>query len=453
MHVVRAEKAIEPEVSSLSAVDYDELARRIEDGDTSMVLVSVLPRASFEAGRIPGSVNLPLEEIAERAGEVLPARDQETVVYCASSACSLAEQGVALLRGLGYTRVREYPGGLEEWTERGGRIEHAVTFTPKADPPPAGRLDRLRRVLARLSPPALFTWATNQSLRVLFGIWLGTSVLFALFYWGMSGLVTDGGPIGKDLAGLSTAFWFSLAKAMTWDLGGVSAVGWMRLAVRAETLTGLVLFGSLVSKMMEDQQEEVLDKVYRLTHENRLGRLRTNLHLILSELAEVAGECSSPMVSPRRLRTRIETVAMVFAGEVQAVGDLVRGGPGSADKASLETLLGCVASGLEELSHLLTCLPSGRAHSGSLRRSLRRISQLGADVCATCTVEPPTPALRGWMDRVQRLCRALCDEPRLGDPAPRFELPGSDGRVHRLADYLGQRPVVLIWFPQVFTGG
>lgn len=92
-HVVRAEATIETESDSLSAVDYDELARRIEDGDTSMVLVNVLPRAVFEAERIPGSVNLPLDEIAERVGEVLPARDQETVVYCASPA---SWQGVAL---------------------------------------------------------------------------------------------------------------------------------------------------------------------------------------------------------------------------------------------------------------------------------------------------------------------------------------------------------------------
>lgn len=39
-----------------------------------------------------------------------------------------------------------------------------------------------------------------------------------------------------------------------------------------------------------------------------------------------------------------------------------------------------------------------------------------------------------------------------GDPAPPFELPGSDGRTHSLADYEG-RTVVLAWFPKAFTGG
>ena len=40
----------------------------------------------------------------------------------------------------------------------------------------------------------------------------------------------------------------------------------------------------------------------------------------------------------------------------------------------------------------------------------------------------------------------------VGDPAPPFDLPGSDGQTHRLADYAG-KTVVLAWFPKAFTGG
>lgn len=41
----------------------------------------------------------------------------------------------------------------------------------------------------------------------------------------------------------------------------------------------------------------------------------------------------------------------------------------------------------------------------------------------------------------------------VGDDAPRFSLPGSDGAVHSLADHLGKRTVVIAWFPKAFTGG
>lgn len=39
----------------------------------------------------------------------------------------------------------------------------------------------------------------------------------------------------------------------------------------------------------------------------------------------------------------------------------------------------------------------------------------------------------------------------VGDMAPDFQLPGSDGEVHHLADYRGKQAVVLAWFPKAYT--
>src|SRR5688500_3869734 len=44
-------------------------------------------------------------------------------------------------------------------------------------------------------------------------------------------------------------------------------------------------------------------------------------------------------------------------------------------------------------------------------------------------------------------------ELKVGDEAPAFNLPGSDGKAYRLADYEGKSAVVLAWFPKAFTGG
>ena len=41
----------------------------------------------------------------------------------------------------------------------------------------------------------------------------------------------------------------------------------------------------------------------------------------------------------------------------------------------------------------------------------------------------------------------------VGVKAPGFELPGSDGKLHSLADHVGKRGVVIAWFPRAFTPG
>jgi peroxiredoxin Q/BCP len=41
---------------------------------------------------------------------------------------------------------------------------------------------------------------------------------------------------------------------------------------------------------------------------------------------------------------------------------------------------------------------------------------------------------------------------KVGDPAPDFDLPGSDGRSYRLQDFRNLDTVVIAWFPKAFTG-
>ncbi len=42
---------------------------------------------------------------------------------------------------------------------------------------------------------------------------------------------------------------------------------------------------------------------------------------------------------------------------------------------------------------------------------------------------------------------------KVGDPAPNFELKGSDGKMYKLADFKGKQAVVIAWYPKAFTGG
>ena len=42
---------------------------------------------------------------------------------------------------------------------------------------------------------------------------------------------------------------------------------------------------------------------------------------------------------------------------------------------------------------------------------------------------------------------------KVGDAAPTFTLPGSDGKSYNLADFKDKRTVVIAWFPKAFTGG
>ena len=42
---------------------------------------------------------------------------------------------------------------------------------------------------------------------------------------------------------------------------------------------------------------------------------------------------------------------------------------------------------------------------------------------------------------------------KVGDMAPDFTLPGTDGKTHKLSEYRGKQAIVLAWFPKAFTQG
>lgn len=41
----------------------------------------------------------------------------------------------------------------------------------------------------------------------------------------------------------------------------------------------------------------------------------------------------------------------------------------------------------------------------------------------------------------------------VGEKAPDFSLQASDGNTYSLSQFIGQRPVVIAFFPKAFTGG
>lgn len=102
----------------------DLLARLREDRVT---VLDVRPREEFNLGRIPGAVNVPLDEIEKRMSE-LPL-DTDIVAYCRGRYCILSFEAVAALRERGY-RVRRLEDGFPEWLDAGLAVEYGALDPP-----------------------------------------------------------------------------------------------------------------------------------------------------------------------------------------------------------------------------------------------------------------------------------------------------------------------------------
>jgi len=92
----------------------------------ALVLVEALPEKYFRDGHLPGARHLPHDQVARLAATVLPEREAEIVVYCASNTCQNSHIAARRLEQLGYTRVAVFAGGKKEWVEAGLSLEPGI---------------------------------------------------------------------------------------------------------------------------------------------------------------------------------------------------------------------------------------------------------------------------------------------------------------------------------------
>jgi rhodanese-related sulfurtransferase len=62
-------------------IGREELKEKMDRGD-DFVLVDTMGSPYYQHSHLPGAINLPVDEVGERASELLPDRDAEIVVYC-----------------------------------------------------------------------------------------------------------------------------------------------------------------------------------------------------------------------------------------------------------------------------------------------------------------------------------------------------------------------------------
>jgi len=314
----------------------------------------------------------------------------------------LGKQAVGLLEGMGYTNLRYYVGGMAEWSESGSPVE-----IQNGTSAPLSNNSRLAPLAARR-----LSWletVANFSLDRLIIVWLSMIVVFGLIYWtagvGMGmGLQAGSHLVKADGQGFITAIYFSFVTALSIGYGDVVPLGWFRLVAVIEGAAGLLIFGCVISKLVSRRQEELTEEIHRTTFEDRLDRVRTNLHLVFSDLGSLQQMQAEQGVLPELVLRRLESTVRVFRGELWAVHDLLYRCRVIPDEETMASLLANLIICLQSLADIDDSLPS---RSANLDTGLKSIANLANEICGECVPHVFAPELKDAMDQIQELARKI----------------------------------------------
>ncbi|RJL24125.1 rhodanese-like domain-containing protein [Bailinhaonella thermotolerans] len=102
-------------------ISRDELKKAIDAGE--ITVVDALGGSYYEQQHLPGAIALVEADVDALAPTLLPDKDAAIATYCSNPACGNSKAVQNRLIALGYTNVRAYREGIEDWVGAGLPVE------------------------------------------------------------------------------------------------------------------------------------------------------------------------------------------------------------------------------------------------------------------------------------------------------------------------------------------
>ena len=104
-------------------ITRDELKTAIDAG--TVTVIDALGGEYHAKQHLPGALALIRDDVDTQAPALLPDLNAAIVTYCSNPACPNSGQVADRLTALGYTNVRKFREGIEDWTGAGLPTEPA----------------------------------------------------------------------------------------------------------------------------------------------------------------------------------------------------------------------------------------------------------------------------------------------------------------------------------------
>ncbi|MEA3378001.1 MAG: potassium channel family protein, partial [Nanoarchaeota archaeon] len=106
----------------------------------------------------------------------------------------------------------------------------------------------------------------------------------------------------NNLMGFFNSLYFSFISATATGYGDIVGTGFSKLLVILEVITGLLIFGILISKLVSYKQEIILEEIYDISFDEKINRLRSALYLFRADVVKFIEKTENKLLTEKKLQ-------------------------------------------------------------------------------------------------------------------------------------------------------
>lgn len=99
----------------MNIISITELYEEINNNSENIIIINVLTESEFRGCHIPGSINIPLEDLPSKIDSI--DKNKKVIVHCSHELSSASEEAYKILDKAGFTDLHDYKRGLREWIQ------------------------------------------------------------------------------------------------------------------------------------------------------------------------------------------------------------------------------------------------------------------------------------------------------------------------------------------------
>lgn len=107
---------------------------------------------------------------------------------------------------------------------------------------------------------------------------------------------------GIDGFFITQYFSFLTSISASQGYGDIFPLGIARLVAVLEAITGLLLFGMLIAKLVSVKQEVILDEVYSISHDEKLNRVRSTINQYTLDVNKLMDKVHQGLITKRSIK-------------------------------------------------------------------------------------------------------------------------------------------------------